>query len=187
MLNRRNLHTSLASLHHHPQNSRIFSTKVLKLLILLLVFSCLLSLPLFCLTLSRSHDSCHHSSAGLRSAFQALQAHRFIRFCSDSSSEICFLMGSYNTVGHKCMYSKSKTVKQLRNSAWNVFLWVLNINNYSFDSVLISFQFVFPEPIAIFIFFGQENATTIYYNQFAIDFGLWLIRFRKINEQISSV
>ena len=39
------------------------------------------ALPLFCLTLSQSYDSCHHSSAGLRSAFQGLQVHRFTRFC----------------------------------------------------------------------------------------------------------
>lgn len=133
MLNRRILRSSPASLHSPPpqKNSCVFSTKVLKLLILLLVFFCLRSLPFFCLTLSRSHDSCHHSSAGLRSAFQAVQAHRFIRFCSGSLSEICFLMRSCYTVGQECTRSKSKTIKQLRNSLWNVLFLLFDINNQS--------------------------------------------------------
>lgn len=40
-----------------------------------------LSLSLSRLTLLHSYDSCHHSSAGFRSAFQGLQVHRFTRFC----------------------------------------------------------------------------------------------------------
>lgn len=39
------------------------------------------SLSLSRLTLLHSYDSCHHSSAGFRSAFQGLQVHRFTRFC----------------------------------------------------------------------------------------------------------
>lgn len=80
-----------SALPSHPptpkkKSSCVFSTKVLKLLLLLFFLSpslcsLTLSLSLSRLTLLHSYDSCHHSSAGFRSAFQGLQVHRFTRFC----------------------------------------------------------------------------------------------------------